>query len=88
VIHIGGVRKVEAKMRYSAFEGERLILADPTDPRICRHATEFDRIIAALTDSELFAVAMFCALGLVATAALCLMVPAFAEVVASVQAHP
>ncbi|HZC54887.1 MAG TPA: hypothetical protein VE396_02410 [Xanthobacteraceae bacterium] len=44
-----------------------------------------DRIIAALTKPELLALAMFCALGLVVTVALCILVPSFVAVAASLQ---
>jgi hypothetical protein len=72
-------------MNYSSFGSERLFLADPTDPRICRDRMELDRIIAALTKPELLALAMFCALGLVVTVALSILVPSFVAVAASLQ---
>jgi hypothetical protein len=66
-------------MNYSPFENGRLFLADPTDPRIRRDATELDRVLAALTGPELLALAMLCALGLTAIVALCFLVPGFGE---------
>jgi hypothetical protein len=62
-------------MYHSFLEEERLYLADPTDPRIRRNASELDRIIAALTGPELLAFAMLCAIGLTAVVALCFLVP-------------
>jgi hypothetical protein len=76
--------KVEAPMNYSS-RSERLILANPMDPRLRRNVTEWDRIVAALTGPELVALAMFCALGLVATVALCFLVPNFGDLASSLQ---
>jgi hypothetical protein len=61
-------------MYHSSLEEERLYLADPTDPRIRRNASELDRIIAALTGPELLAFAVLCAIGLTAIIALCFLV--------------
>lgn len=66
-------------MNYSPFENERLFLADPSDPRIRRDATVLDRVVAALTGPELLALAILCALGLIAIVALCLLVHGFGE---------
>ncbi|MGB7036972.1 MAG: hypothetical protein WBD71_15780 [Xanthobacteraceae bacterium] len=49
--------------------------------------TPRDRIAAALTGPEATAVAIFCALGLLLTAAFYLLVPNFAEVAASLQPY-
>jgi hypothetical protein len=84
---LAGGRKVEAPMTYSSLGSERLFLADPTDSRICRDPTELDRIIAALTAPELLVVAVFCALGLAVTVALCFLIPSFGEFAASVQTY-
>ncbi|MFZ0610340.1 MAG: hypothetical protein WBD53_22455 [Xanthobacteraceae bacterium] len=46
-----------------------------------------DRIAAALTGPEATALAIFCALGLLLTAAFYLLVPNFAEIVASLQPY-
>jgi hypothetical protein len=66
-------------MYHSSLEEERLYLADPTDPRIRHNASEFERIIAALTGPELLAFAMLCAIGLTAVVALCFLVPGCAD---------
>jgi len=83
VIHGGGGSKVEAPMKYSTFSRERLILADPMDARLCRKATAWDHIVAALTDPELIALTVFCALGLAVTVGLCFLIPSFGEIVTS-----
>jgi len=70
-------------MSPTSLHSERLILADPTDTRLSRPATAWDSIVAALTGPELIALAMFCALGLLATVALYLWVPNFGEITAS-----
>jgi hypothetical protein len=70
---------MEARMNYSPHENERLFLADPSDPRIRRDATALDRVMAALTGPELVALAMLCALGLIAILALCFLVHGFGE---------
>jgi hypothetical protein len=75
-------------MSYSSLEGERLFFTDPTDPRIRRDATELRRVIAELTEPELLALIVFCALGLAATLALCSFAPSLAEGVASFQNYP
>jgi hypothetical protein len=69
-------------MNYSPFESERLFLADPSDPRIRRDATELDRVVAALTGPELLAFVTLCVLGLMAIAALCFLVLGFGETAA------
>jgi hypothetical protein len=73
-------------MKHSSFEGERLILIDPTDPRLSRNITAWDRIVAALTNPELITLVVLCALGLVLTVGLCLLFPGFAETAASLPA--
>jgi len=70
-------------MKYSSFPGERLVLTDPMDPRLRRKATTWDHIVAALTDPELIALALFCALGLAVTIGLCVLIPVFGEFAAS-----
>jgi hypothetical protein len=77
---------VEAPMKYSSFRGEQLILADPMDPRLRRNATAWDHITAALNDSELVAVALFCTLGLLMTLGLYFLFPSFGALAASLQA--
>jgi hypothetical protein len=83
---VAGGRKVEASMKYSSFRGERLILINPTDPRLRRNITAWDHIVAALTEPELIALAVFCALGLAVTVGLFFLIPSFGELAASLQA--
>jgi hypothetical protein len=78
--------KVEAPMRYLSSRSERLILADPLDPRRRKEPTIWDHISAALNDPELVAVALFCALGLLATFGLYVLFPGFGALAASLQA--
>lgn len=73
-------------MKYSSFQRERLILADPTDPRLRRNTTIWDHVNAALDNSELVAIALFCTLGLLATLGLCFLFPGFGALAASLQA--
>jgi hypothetical protein len=77
--------KVEAPMRYVSSRSERLILADPLDPRHRRETTIWDHISAALNDSELVAVALFCSLGLLVTLGLYILFPSFGALAASLQ---
>jgi hypothetical protein len=78
--------KVEVPMRYSSARNERLILADPLDPRRRQEATTWDHITAALNDPELIAIALFCTLGLLATIGITLLFPNFGALSASLQA--
>ena len=73
-------------MKYSSFPSERLVLTDPKDPRLRGKVTAWDHIVATLTDPELIALALFCALGLAVTVGLCLLIPGFGEIAASLQA--
>jgi hypothetical protein len=73
-------------MKYSSFPGERLVLADPTDHRLRRKAAVWDHVVAALTDPEFIALILFCALGLVVTIGLCILIPDFGKIAASPQA--
>ena len=73
-------------MKHSSFKGQRLIPADPMDPRLRRDAAAWNHIVAALTDSGLIALVMFCALGLVVTVGLYFLIPSFGELAASLQA--
>jgi hypothetical protein len=78
--------KVEAPMKYSSARRERLILADPLDSRLRRKATIWDHIHAALNDSDLIAIALFCTLGLLAMLGLYVLFPDFGALAASLQA--
>jgi hypothetical protein len=73
-------------MAPTSLQTERLILTDPLDSRLRRDARASDRIAAALNNPELVALAIFCALGLLATVALYIAFPAFGELSASLQA--
>jgi len=72
-------------MSPTSLRTERLILANPMDPRLTRTVTAWDRIAAALGSSEFLALVMFCALGLLGTVVLNLLVPNFGEITASLQ---
>jgi hypothetical protein len=78
--------EVEAAMKYSSARSERLILADPLDPRRRGDATIWDHIGAALNDSELIAITLLCILGLLATLGFYILFPSFGAVAASLQA--
>jgi hypothetical protein len=80
--------KVETPMKYSSSRGERLILADPMDPRVRRATTIWDHIIAVLNDPELVAITLFCTLGLLATVGLYVLFPSFGMLAESLQAFP
>jgi hypothetical protein len=77
---------VEASMKYSSFQREQLILADPIDPRLRRKSTIWDRAAAVLNDSALVTIALFCTLGLLVTLGLCFFFPGFGALAASLQA--
>jgi hypothetical protein len=76
---------MEASMSPTSLRSERLILANPMDPRIPRNVTSWDRIVAALKTPELLAIVIFCSLGLLATVFLSLLFPKYGEIVASLQ---
>jgi hypothetical protein len=85
---------MEAVMNYVPTKRERLILENPADPRIIkreppwnkvRKGTPWNRIVAALRDSELAAVVMLCAIGLLVTVALLLAFPHVGETAQSLQ---
>jgi hypothetical protein len=67
---------------HSSFGRERLILMDPTDSRLGRTVTAWDRIVAALTNPELIAIAILCVLGLAVTLGFCFLFPSFGEIAA------
>jgi hypothetical protein len=76
---------MEASMSPALLRSERLILADPMDRRLPRSVTSWDRLAATLRSPELIALVIFCALGLLATVAVNLLVPDFGEITASLQ---
>jgi hypothetical protein len=69
-------------------QNERLILMDPTDPRIPRWVTVSDQIAVILANPDLIAVLIFCGIGLLTTVALLVAVPSFGEMPASFQQFP
>jgi hypothetical protein len=73
---VAGIQS-EAAMTYTFFAKERLILGDPTDPRLLRRVSAWDQITAALTSisPDFFVIAAFCAIGLLLTFALGVVVP-------------
>ena len=72
-------------MSPTSLRSERLILANPLDRRIPRKVTAWDQIVAAFRSPEFLALVMFCALGLLITVTLNLLVPNFGEVAESLQ---
>jgi hypothetical protein len=66
----------------------RLILIDPTDPRIPQWATASDQIVASLANPDLIAVLIFCSIGLLVTSTLPFAIPDFGEMSASFQQFP
>ena len=64
-------------MTYTFFTRERLILGDPTDPRLLRRVSTWDRIAETLTSisPDFFVIAAFCAIGLLLTIALGVVAP-------------
>lgn len=72
-------------MSSTSLRSERLILANPTDPRIPRNVTSWDLALATLKAPELLALVIFCSLGLLATLVLTLLIPNYGEIVASLQ---
>lgn len=73
-------------MKYASARNERLILANPLDPRRRRDATIWDHIGAALNDSELIAITLLCTVGLVVTLGFYILFPSFGALAASLQA--
>jgi hypothetical protein len=72
-------------MSPTSLRSERLILANPTDPRIPRNVTSWDLALATLKAPELLALVIFCSLGLLATLVLTLLIPNYGEIVTSLQ---
>lgn len=75
---------MEASMSPTSLQSERLILANPRN-RVPRNLTSWHRNLASVKTPELLALAIFCSLGLLATAALNLLIPNFGEIVVSLQ---
>jgi hypothetical protein len=64
---------------------ERLILVDPAHGPLLRKVTQWDRLVAIFTDSDLVAIVLFCALGALLTVALIHALPGWVEVIATAQ---
>jgi hypothetical protein len=64
---------------------ERLILTDPTDPRIPHHQTPLSRFVTDCAGSDLTAVVTFCAVGLLLSAALLIALPPSGDLAQSLQ---
>jgi hypothetical protein len=71
-------------MNYSYWRTERLIL-DAVDRRILQKVTIRDQIISLITNGDLVAVAIICIIGLLASLAVMVAVPGFAELTESLQ---
>lgn len=71
-------------MNYSYWRTERLIL-DAVDRRILRRISVWDRIASFFTNADLLILAGFCIVGLLASLALMLALPNFAEVTEALQ---
>ncbi len=67
----------------ASMRSERLILIDPTDPRIPQWATA-----SGLTSPDLIAVLIFCGIGLLITAIVLVAIPGFGEMSASFAQFP
>ena len=67
---------------------ERLIMLDPTDPRIPQWATASDQITAALANRDMIAVLIFCGIGLLITGIVLVAVPGFGEMSACFAQFP
>lgn len=62
-------------MTNTFFARERLILGDPTDPRILRRVSTWDRIAETLTSPDFVVTVAFCLIGLLLTIALGVAAP-------------
>jgi hypothetical protein len=71
----------------ASIRSQRLILIDPTDPRIPQWATASDQLTAALRSPDLIAVLIFCGIGLLITG-IVLVAPGFGEMSASFAQFP
>jgi len=64
-------------MTQVSFGRERLILANPADPRILRRVTAWDQIVSALRSPDFVALVTFCIIGLLVTIAFSVAFPGF-----------
>lgn len=72
-------------MTYSSWHQGRLTLADWIGERLARHVKRRNRTVAVLTNPDLVAIVTICAIGLLATFALFLLVPSSREIPALIQ---
>jgi hypothetical protein len=72
-------------MSQSSMRDERLILVNPAHGPLLRKVTRWDRLLAMLTDPDLVAIVLFCALGGLLTVALIHSLPGWVEVIATAQ---
>jgi hypothetical protein len=82
---IGGPMKMEAAMTYSSWQHGHVALTNQAGERLARNAKLCDRIVAVLTNPDLVAIVTICAIGLLLTFALFLLVPSSREIPASIQ---
>jgi len=76
-------------MRPTSLQSDRLFPGHPAQAHLRQRPQESpsDRFIAVIAGPEAIGLAIFCALGLLLTAAFYLLVPNFAEVAASLQPY-
>lgn len=72
-------------MSPTSLQIERLVLANSTGSRVARNLATWDRLVATFTDSEFSTLVMICAIGLILTLVVALVVPNFAETMAPLQ---
>jgi hypothetical protein len=72
-------------MTYSSLRSERLILTDRTNDQPARSASVWDRITTNFISPDIIAVVLICAVGLLVTLALFLLVPSSRELANSIQ---
>lgn len=72
-------------MTYSSLRSERPILTDRTNGQPARSASVWDWITANFTSPDIIPVVLICAVGLLVTLALFLLVPSSRELANSIQ---
>lgn len=72
-------------MSPTSLQIERLVLANSTGSRVARNLDTWDRLVATFTDSEFSTLVMICAIGLILTLVVALVVPNFAATMAPLQ---
>ena len=84
-LHWRMATKRKQPMNHISMRSERRILVNPTDRRVAQKAIAWDRIIATLTEPDLIAIVMFCAIGCLVTFALARTFPSFGQIAESLQ---